>query len=363
MASEATTQALQEGQTSIQAAEAANRIEIACKTGQPALIYDQAFVENFDGGRTFGANSWLQKGLVGASTSVPILWDTLKGAMRGSVAGGGTGALAGSLVPGAGTAVGAVSGAGFGAVLGGYLRNKDIMTGLSRLELNKFRSEDGQKLDPDVADIAAQLSGSLGAMLESIGMGPVIKTIPGAQKLISGLRTEGLKVALNNPGVRTALYNFAKNSATIAATETTTEVLQQGVSIFAGELAKSQSDGQWDFKSPEEIAAELVEAGTQALQVMTLMGPLISSTRFGADLVAINRSKRDHDKLNKIITDTEGNALFSVILLSALILSIARRVIRSFTSIPKKSSPSFKKTAWTHSVPLFPVGERNSPRL
>jgi hypothetical protein len=192
----APTQAFKEGQTSIQAAEAANRIEAARKAGTKPSIYDQAFIENFDGGRTFGADSWVQKGLIGTATTFPLMWDTIKGSMRGSVLGGGGGAVVGSAVPGLGTAAGAVTGAGYGFVAGGYMRSADIQTGLARLEFNKFRSKDGQKLDPKVADIAARVTGSLGAALDLIGIGAVTKAVPGAGSLISGLQKDGMKAAL-----------------------------------------------------------------------------------------------------------------------------------------------------------------------
>lgn len=302
----AVPQAFEAGQTSIQAAYAANRIA----RGQ-GTIYDRAFVENYDAGRTFGADGWFSTGLVGAAQTLPQLWATLTASARASVLGGGGGAVVGTAVPGVGTGAGAVTGAGYGAIAGGYYAAWELNTGLALLEFNKFRSKDGQKLDPEVAYTAARISGALSAMLDTVGLGPAIKTVPGAQNLISGMSKEGMKTALENPGIREALFNFAKNTADIVKTETATEILQQGVQIYAGELAKANSSGEWEFKTSEERANEMLDAGVQAFQVMTLMGPFLATTRFGADLIEINRSKRMQEDLDKAIAQVDGNNLIA----------------------------------------------------
>jgi len=300
----AVPEAYKNAKVSIEASAAANRIA----RGQ-GTIYDRALVENFDQSRTYGADGWFDQGLIGATQSIPQLWETLKGSMRGSVLGGGTGAVVGSAVPGLGTAAGAVTGAGYGAIVGGYQQAWEINTGLNLLEFNKLRSEDGKAIDPEVAYTAARISGALGAMLDAVGVGPVIKAIPGAQRVISGLAKEGMKESLKQAGFREALYSFAKNTGDQIATETITEVLQQGVQIAAAEIAKANSEGEWQFKSADEMATELVQAGTQALQVMTLLAPFVSSTRFGADLVQINRSKREQDNLERVVTSLGENKL------------------------------------------------------
>ena len=302
--SRAIPEAWKETETSIQAAYAANRIA----RGQ-GTIYDRALVENFDGGRTFGADGWFDKALIGGTQTVLPIWETLKGSMRGSVLGGGSGAIVGSAVPGLGTAAGAVTGATYGFIGGGYIQAWELNTGLNLLDFNKYRSEDGKPLDPQVAYTAARISGAMGAMLDAVGIGPIMKTVPGAGQLVQRLSKEGMKEALKNPTFRQALYNFAKNTGEQVATETATEVLQQGVQVIAGELAKANSEGQWDFKSPEEIASEMADAGVQALQVMSLFAPFISSTRFGADLIEINRSKRNQDALNRVISQVQDNPL------------------------------------------------------
>ena len=298
--------AWQDSQASIEAAYAALRI--SRNEGTPA---DQAIVDAYEGGRTFGADGWFDSALVGGVQTILPIWETVKGSMKGSVLGGGAGAITGSVVPGLGTAAGAVTGATYGFVGGGYIQSWELNTGMNLLDFNKYRSEDGKKLDPEVAYTAARISGALGAMLDAVGIGPAIKAVPGAQRVISGLSKEGMKEALKVPAFRTALYNFAKNTGEQVATETTTEVLQQGVQILAGELAKANSEGQWDFKDSGEIANEMLDAGVQALQVMSLMAPFISSTRFGADLVEINRSKRQHDALAKVTAQLEGNPLLA----------------------------------------------------
>jgi hypothetical protein len=157
--------------------------------------------------------------------------------------------------------------------------------------------------------MASLITGSGGAMLESLSLGQVASVVPGAERLMSLATKEGMATALSNPGVRTALADFAKNVGKTFSTEVTTEVLQQGLQIVAGEMAKSQSSGDFKAITAEEAADQLYEAGVQAAQVMSLMAPIVSSTRFGADLIEIRKNKQDHDALAKTITQLDGNQL------------------------------------------------------
>lgn len=281
----AVPQAYNQGSLNVQAAQARVRIDQGIGTPE-----DQQLIKTFDASRTYGAAGWFAQGLIYGTQSIPAQIAQY----QASVASFFTGPAAGTVLA---------------PVIGDYLKNREIQRGMALLEFDTFKSEDGKELDPEVKSIAANVSGSLSAVLDTLGLAPVVKTIPGTQKLIGQITKEGIKESLKIPTVRSALYNFAKNTGEQIFSETATEVLQQGVQILSGELAKANSEGQWEYKSAEEITNELAEAGLQALQVMSLMAPFVSSTRFGADLVEINRSKRNHDALNRVVSQLDGNAL------------------------------------------------------
>jgi hypothetical protein len=304
-ATQAVPAALQSAYTSIEAGRAAKRISLGKGT-----IYDKAFLANYQDNRTFGADGYLSQALVYTAQSTPYLFETTKGAMRGSVLFGATGAVGGTAVaPGPGTLAGALTGALYGSIAGGYLENRELQANQDLLKFMNMRSEDGKTIDPTVAYYASRITGSISAMLDMVGMGPVLKVFPGSQAFLEQIRGKGMEVALKTPLFRDALYRLGTNVAEQTGTEVGTEVLQQGVSILGGELAKANSQGKWDYMSPEEIAQEMASAGLQALQVMTLIAPLASSTRFGRDLVEINASKRGHDTLNQVINKIDGNKL------------------------------------------------------
>lgn len=300
------------GSLEMQAAWAQNRISEGRGT-----IQDRAFIDNYEGDRTFGAHGFFEGVVPNVAKQIPQLGSTLlhgaRGALVGSVGGGATGAAIGSVVPGPGTVaggfVGMIAGAEAGGTLGAYTFQQELQTGLARLAFSKITDADGNKLDPRVADIAAQISGAGGALLESIGLATVLKVIPGGEMVTGLLTKKGMTAALKTPGVAAALTNFAKNVAVVGATEITTEVLQQGLQIAAQETAKANSDGKFQYMTPEEIAGELGQAAYQAAQVMVLMGPLAAGTRFGADIIEMNRSKRELDSLAETVAHLEGNEL------------------------------------------------------
>lgn len=303
--------ALGAGFQDVNVAMASNRI-----ADGRALPGDQDLVAQYSE-RSFGARGWFEEAYVMTARQVGPLAHTARAAITGSVIGGaagaGSGAVIGSVVPGPGTvagaAAGSVVGAQAGAIGGAYVFQQQLQQGLSRIYFQQFRDEKGLPLEPELVEMASLITGSGGAMLESLSLGQVASVVPGAERLMSLATKEGMATALSNPGVRTALADFAKNVGKTFSTEVTTEVLQQGLQIVAGEMAKAQSSGDFKAITAEEAADQLYEAGVQATQVMTLMAPIVSSTRFGADLIEIRKNKQDHDALAKTITQLDGNQL------------------------------------------------------
>jgi hypothetical protein len=309
---EATKQSARFGAMQIEAAAASNRIAAGKGT-----IQDEAFLKNYNYDRTFGAQSFMEEALVLTAQQIPQLAGTAMSGLRGGAqAGAITGAFGagiGTTVPGIGTIAGGLTGFGLGAraglMVGGFAYQKDLQTGLARIEFQNIRDEDGMGLDPDVAEFAAQVTGSGGALLESLALGQIIRVIPGGDRVLGLVTKDGMKAALRNPSVRTALTGFVKNLGATVGTEMATEILQQGLQIIAGEMAKANSDGNFAEKTKEEIMDELGQTVYQTAQVMALMGPFAAGTRFGADIVEINRSHREHKALTGVLEQVSGNEL------------------------------------------------------
>ena len=305
---QAGAESVQAGMISYQAAMASNR-EAAGK----ATIEDKAFLNQYraNGARTFGAEGFWEEAWVGLGQQVAPLAITARGALQGGTVGALGGAAVGSVIPGAGTAAGMASGAVAGSMAGALAAQQQFQTGLARLHFQSIKDEAGNTLEPELIELAANITGAGGALLENVALAQAIKVIPGSDRVMSLITKEGMATALKNPTIRTALGNFAKNVAVVGGTEITTEILQQGLQIAAGEMAKVASEGDFAAITPEEAMSELGQAAYQALQVMALMGPFLSATRFGVELAEISRSQRQNKELTSVLEHLDGNELIA----------------------------------------------------
>lgn len=265
--------------------------------------------------RTFGNHGdWLSSGLVYTAQSLPFFASTMaqaayrgiQGAVGGAAVGGGIGLFGGpSAIPGAaaGFALGGRAGMGYGSLE----QSIKLQAGLAYQEFLGFRDEQGNPLDPQTAKLAAILTGIGAGGLEQLGLSKTIGQIPGLGNLVNFVTPKGMAAALKVPGVRTALTNFAKNLGTAVTVETLTEMGQEGLAILFGEIGKELSGQDFQMLSADEATQRVGQAGVAALQMMTLMAPVVSGTRFGADLMDINRSKRENDRVKAIGEQLAGN--------------------------------------------------------
>lgn len=266
--------------------------------------------------RTFGVHGeWFPGGLVGLGQSLPTMASVLvagaEGGVKGAVAGGATGLTVGLLAGGGGALPGAATGftlgGSTGAAYGSTMQNIKIQAGLAYNEFLQIKDENGQPLDPLLAKWAAMLAGIGGGALEQLGLSKTIGQIPGVDRLLGAMTKDGMKKVLLDQGMRGALLRFAKGLGTAVTVETLTEVGQEGFIILAQELAKSASSEDFKMMTSEEVGQRLTEAGVQALQVMTLLGPVASGTRFAADLATMRRSKQANDRLREVGEQLDGN--------------------------------------------------------
>lgn len=289
--------------------------------------------------RSFGADSWLGKGWVGAAQQLPIMGQTLLGGLETGIktaVGFGVGAaIVGQLgpqaaapeewitVPGA-----ALAGFRVGSIAGQWEAGFKLESGLAYDEFRSIRDENGVPIDDDVARAAAIVSGAAGSLLETYGFRKLASTVPGLDKVSGMLGRDAIKQAMTRPTVREALKTFAKNVFETGVTEVTTEVAQEALTIFAGEVAKGYAGTEGaDFAmmSSEDIATRLGDTFAQTLQTMTVMGPALSGTRLGQDVYRSRQAATDLMTIDALIQHAQGNEL------NARLPEKAKEAVRALT--------------------------------
>lgn len=290
-------------------------------------------------GRTFGADSWLEKGWAGTFQQLPNMIETLLGGVdqgiKGAIGGATIAAVAGQLGPQVAlpeevltVPAGAAAGYKVGAVAGQLKASFRLQSGLAFDEFKNMKDADGRPMDQDVAKGAALISGATGAILETIGFQAMAKLVPGLDKVAGHLTVDGVKSAIARPTVAAALKTFAQNVAKSGATEVTTEVLQEGIQIFAGEMAKSIANGEgadFAFMSSDDITGRLADSFEQTLQTMTIMGPALSGTRLGLDVRRARQASSDAAVIQALNDHAQGNEL------NARLPEKAKEVVRTLT--------------------------------
>lgn len=272
--------------------------------------------------RTYGADTSFQRGWSGAFQQIPIMAETAVGSVVGAAAGGAAGAgtalVAGQLgpqvalpeelitVPGA-----AAWGARAGWITGGMYSSFRQQTGLAFDEFVQLKDETGQPLDRDVARIAALAAGGVGAGLEFVGFQSMAKIVPGMDKVMGSLSSEGVKAALMRPTIRAAFKNFAMNVGKSMTTETITEVAQEAMTMLAGELAKEASGQAFAPMSLGDAHERISEKFVQTLETMAVMGPFLSSTRFGSDISRARQATRNQAVISQIIDSAKRDELLA----------------------------------------------------
>lgn len=275
--------------------------------------------------RTYAADSWMQKSWARGIEQIPMMWGFLeqgiKGGAIGAAGGAGTALVAGQLGPQIGlpeeliTVPGAAAiGGKAGFTAAGYLYSVEQIAGPAYYEFKNLKDENGVAMDDDVARTAAMIAGVGGGILETIGEAKLLSVIPGADKLTGFFTKDAIKRALAVPSIRAAFKMFAVNTLEVGAVEMTTEVGQQAIQMFAGELAKvyeNAGTGEADFPllSAGEMGQQLVDTAQQTAQAMTLLGPALSGSRLYTDIRRANRASREQSIIGAVMDHAKGNEL------------------------------------------------------
>lgn len=291
---QSTAAAWSEGQQQVTTSDIRFRQMFGRATPAEIKIADDA---NKQESRDYGAEGFFEGAPVALAKQLPqLIGSTAQGfgrAAYGSVLGTAAGAAVGSTAAGVGAVPGAIAGFGAGTIAG-------ITTGRAEFnfrqeaggaydEFLRFKTDDGQSLDPDIAKGAAIVAGLANAGLETLGEAALERLVPGLDKIgVSALlkygSREGIKAALVQPSVRAAFKAFGMNALRGGATEVATEVAQEAVTILAGTLAQKADGGEFQQLEAGAVKDRLLDTARETAQAMLILTPALSSSRLAKDV-------------------------------------------------------------------------------
>jgi len=168
-----------------------------------------------------------------------------------------------------------------GGAYGAFNASRRLEGGLAFDEFLSFKDADGQPLDENVARGAAMIVGITNGAVELIPLKKLAETVPGIEKLSQYFTKDGLKEALKYPSVREALSDIGQRYAKAIVAEGSTEIAQEAMTMYTGELIKAIDDGDFEALSVEEQVERLAEAGKSGMQVAAGLGLPGSAVRAG----------------------------------------------------------------------------------
>jgi hypothetical protein len=300
----------------------ANRISYRQLLGAELTPDDLATLSSLEdkAKQEFGNHGWLQGALVESARVLPQLGNAigagLNTGLQGAIGAGTAAAIAGQAgpqvalpeeiltVPGAAAAGFAVASRP-GATMAAFEQE----AGGAWREFSQIKDEQGNPLDPEVARMAAVVAGAANASLEMFGLETLIKSFPGADKILGHMTRDGLREMLKVPAIRDAFKNFAMGYGKVFATETVTEVVQEAVTMYAGELMKLASDGEFAMLSGEEQVERLQDVATKTAQAMTFLAGGGPGLQFTSDVQRAREAKGKVEAFNETVEAVRGSKL------------------------------------------------------
>jgi hypothetical protein len=261
--------------------------------------------------------SFLERGLFGASEQANLLLRTFGAGAKGGILGAGGGAGTALLLGQLGPQVAlpeeflsvptlALKGYKIGSRMGSAVEIMQIEAGGAYDEFLQIRDVNGLPLDKDIIRTASLAVGMVNAGLELVGFGALLKTLPGGDKILGKITTAEIKNLLKRSTVRKSLKELAKRFVKGVTTETITEMAQEAVNIFAAELAKDVQEARGGvlFRpfTKKKAKERILEVGKRTVESSTIL--------FGAPSVAnvTNTIVRGEQSQLWIDKQTEVNA-------------------------------------------------------
>lgn len=185
----------------------------------------------------------------------PILYESLDEALIGGTIG--------SQIPYVGTAVGF----GVGLKFGMASNTAQFEAGASYADLVTTLDEDGEFIDPAAAAGASILVGIANGGIEMLSFGPLIRAMPGGDRLLSMFTREGAKQIVKDRTARAILARIGKRITGAAAAEGGTEGLQELVSDLGKHLTNLITESDFDTPTLAETVGGMAESAIAGVQV------------------------------------------------------------------------------------------------
>ncbi|KKM87185.1 hypothetical protein LCGC14_1271500 [marine sediment metagenome] len=230
---------------------------------------------------------WFESSLGAASNMLPMIYETtLSGAKYSLVTGlpaVGIAVLGGQAGPQVGLPeeIVTVPGAfaifgGIGAVYGGAKRATEIEAGLMFDEILQMRGPNGERVNPQIAMSIAAGVGLVNGLIEVAQVDELIKTIPGAKKILRKGIKEAIEKAIKNKSLLTLAGKHAFRYGKTITIETTQEITQESSTIFGGELAKyltnQANKGKIPHATVDEIMERYKDTAIQSIKAFSILG-------------------------------------------------------------------------------------------
>jgi hypothetical protein len=262
------------------------------------------------------------RGVIGAGEQLPLLWRTLKGGGGGGVIGAGIGAatalIFGQLGPQVATPEEAVTVPAFtrkgymiGSRAGSAMAIFKVEASLAYDEFLDIRDENGQPIDRDILKMGAYAVGAANSGLEMLGLGAILKTVPGGERILGRMTSAQIKKLLLRKTVRDKLFDLSKKYAGAISTETITEIAQEAVNIFVGEIVKDVSETkEGTFFRPfvsRDAGDRLFEIGKRTIETTTILAGVPTVASMSTTLAMGETSQRwinKQDEINQAVNQS-----------------------------------------------------------
>lgn len=271
----------------------------------------------------FGADSWVGRGFVGAMQQLPIMGSVIYEGAEGGIQGAAVGGAIGSVVPGLGTAAGMGGGALVGSTYGAGKESLILNGGLAFSEYKRIKDENGKLLSPETARGAALIAGAISAGLDTASMGVLLKATGFGELFAKYGAKQGIKQALKNATFREVAAKVGLRFAGAVGAEVVTEMVQEGVQIAMGEVAKiSETHGAKAFNTPgrdlygdfkpvtfEQAYERVAEAGQQAFFATAFLGAVPMGGRMAIDYAHARKQTGEQQQLKSLTDLAKDDAL------------------------------------------------------
>lgn len=182
-----------------------------------------------------------------------------------------------------------------------------LEAGLAYKEMLEATDVEGNKIDPEIAKIAALIIGGVNAGLEFFSLSVILNRIPGGNKFISSFTEAGMTKLLKDKSLLYLLGKFGKNVIVDTAEQTAQELLQESTTILGSEIGKvisgftDDSTFNWGYigdRLKETAVSSLFGMG--GLSVGTnIIGSSVNTVQFVNDKRKVTKAQKTYEEVIK----------------------------------------------------------------